>query len=78
MDKLQSALKYARLGYSVLPMKGKHPLIKFAGRPALTTDQIKEYWTKYPTANIALRTTSFFVVDIDTKKSTWQGRDEVH
>lgn len=73
MDKLQSALKYARLGYSVLPMKGKHPLIKFAGRPALTTDQIKEYWTKYPTANIALRTTSFFVVDIDTKKA--HGKD---
>ncbi|MQB89677.1 DNA primase [Lactobacillus reuteri] len=73
MDKLQSALRYAKLGYSVLPMNGKHPLIKFADRPALTTDQIKEYWTKYPTANIALRTTSFFVVDIDTKKA--HGKD---
>ena len=50
-----------------------HPLIKFADRPALTTDQIKEYWTKYPTANIALRTTSFFVVNIDTKKA--HGKD---
>lgn len=50
-----------------------HPLIKFADRPALTTDQIKEYWTKYSTANIALRTTSFLVVDIDTKKA--HGKD---
>lgn len=73
MSKLQSAIRYAKLGYSVLPMNGKHPLIKFAGRPALTTDQIKEYWTKYPTANIALRTTSFFVVDIDTKQA--HGKD---
>lgn len=73
MDKLQSALKYARLGYSVLPMNGKHPLIKFADRPALTTDQIKKCWSKYPKANIALRTTNFFVVDIDTKKA--HGKD---
>ena len=73
MSKLQSAIRYAKLGYSVLPMNGKHPLIKFAGRPALTTDQIKEYWTKYPTANIALRTTSFFVVDIDMKQA--HGKD---
>ena len=73
MSKLQSAIRYAKLGYSVLPMNGKHPLIKFADRPALTTDQIKEYWTKYPTANIALRTTSFFVVDIDTKQA--HGKD---
>lgn len=69
MDKLRSALKYARLGYSVLPMDGKHPLIKFAGRPALTTDQIKKCWSKYPDANIALRTVDFFVVDIDTKQA---------
>lgn len=73
MSKLQSAIRYAKLGYSVLPMNGKHPLIKFADRPVLTTDQIKEYWTKYPTANIALRTTSFFVVDIDTKQA--HGKD---
>ena len=73
MDKLQSALKYARLGYSVLPMKGKHPLIKFANRPALTADQIKKYWSKYPNANVALRTTNFFVVDIDTKQA--HGKD---
>lgn len=55
-----------------------HPLIKFADRPALTTDQIKEYWTKYLTANIALRTTSFFRGGYWYEKSTWQGRNEVH
>ena len=73
MDKLQSALKYARFGYSVLPMNGKHPLIKFADRPALTTDQIEKCWSKYPNANVALRTTDFFVVDIDTKQA--HGKD---
>lgn len=73
MDKLQSALRYAKLGYSVLPMNGKHPLIKFADHPALTADQIKKYWSKHPNANIALRTTNFFVVDIDTKQA--HGKD---
>lgn len=73
MDKLKSAIKYAKLGYSVLPMNGKHPLIKFANRPALSIEQIKEFWGHHPTANIALRTTNFFVVDIDTKQA--HGKD---
>lgn len=73
MNKLQSAIKYAKLGYSVLPMNGKHPLIKFADHPPLTNDQIVKCWTKHPTANVALRTTNFFVVDIDTKQA--HGKD---
>lgn len=69
MNKLSAAIKYAELGFSVLPMNGKQPLIKFANRPPLTVDQIKYYWGKWPNANIALRTIDFFVVDIDTKKA---------
>lgn len=69
MNKLQSAIKYANSGYSVLPINGKHPLIKFADRPSLTIDQINYYWGKYPNTNIAIRTTDFFVLDIDTKKA---------
>lgn len=72
MDKLKSAIEYARLGFSVLPMKGKQPLIKFANQPPLTVKQIKNYWSKWPNANIALRTNKFFVVDIDTKQAHGQ------
>lgn len=67
MNKLQSAIKYANSGYSVLPMNGKRPLIKFKNHPPLSADQIKHYWNKWPNANVALRTVDFFVVDIDTK-----------
>ena len=73
MNKLESALHYAQLGYSVLPMNGKQPLIKFANTPPLTVEQINHYWHKYPNANIALRTVGFFVVDVDTKQA--HGKD---
>lgn len=73
MNKLESALHYAQLGYSVLPMNGKQPLIKFANTPPLTVEQVKYYWSKYPDANIALRTVDFFVVDVDTKQA--HGKD---
>lgn len=68
MNKLNSAIAYAKHGYYVLPMHGKQPLIKFANHPPLTVDQIKHYWSKWTDANVALRTVSFFVVDIDTKQ----------
>lgn len=66
-DKLTTAIEYANKGFSVLPMDGKQPLIKFANQPPLTVKQIKNYWSKWPEANIALRTVDFFVLDIDTK-----------
>ena len=59
------AVMYAKAGLSVLPMIGKKPMIKFADQPALTVDQIKSYWGDHPYAQLALRTTNFFVVDID-------------
>jgi hypothetical protein len=59
------AVKYAKAGFSVLPMIGKKPMIKFADQPALTVDQIQSYWRSHPYAQLALRTTNFFVVDID-------------
>lgn len=61
-------MEYAKAGYYVLPMRGKQPLIKFKNHPALTIDQIKNYWSRWTDANIALRTVDFFVVDIDTKQ----------
>lgn len=59
------AVAYAKAGLSVLPMDGKTPIIKFADRPPLTEEEIRELWKKYPTANIALKTNKFFVVDVD-------------
>ena len=59
------ALAYQAKGLSVLPIAGKHPLIKFADRDPLTADEIKAIWQKHPFAQIALRTDKFFVVDID-------------
>lgn len=59
------AVQYAERGFSVIPTVEKRPLIKFADRPALTSDEIKEFWDKHPYANIALKTEKFFVVDVD-------------
>ncbi|MEX2784466.1 bifunctional DNA primase/polymerase [Streptococcus sp. H49] len=61
------ALQYQKLGFAVVPInpKNKMPLIEFADKPAMTADEIKKVWTSWPNANIALRTTNFFVIDID-------------
>lgn len=65
MKMVDWALKYEELGFSVIPMREKRPLISFADKPPLTKSEIKKYWREYPNANIAVRTTNFFVVDID-------------
>lgn len=64
MSMLDWALRYCDLGYSVIPMNEKKPYVKFADQ-TFTRDEVIELWTKYPNANIALRTTDFLVVDID-------------
>lgn len=67
------AVKYAERGLSVLPMLNKQPLITFANKPALTPDEIRQIWKKFPYAQIAVRTVSLFIVDIDTKEA--HGKD---
>ncbi|MDN5955729.1 MAG: bifunctional DNA primase/polymerase [Lactobacillus sp.] len=60
------ALSYAEHGFSVIPIgSNKRPLIKFANKPPLTNTEIRDVWKKYPTANIALKTDKFFVIDVD-------------
>ena len=60
------AVNYAEHGFSVIPIgSNKQPLIKFANRPALTPEEIRKIWKKYPLANIALKTENFFVIDVD-------------
>ena len=69
---LDAALHYASRGFYVLPIAAgaKNPAIKFKNQPPLTTDEIKELWTKNPNYNIALRTVNHFVIDVDSVKHT--------
>ena len=66
------ALLYQQKGFSVIPISPttKRPLIEFADKPPLDADGINEVWNQYPNANIALRTTNFFVIDIDKHGQT--------
>ena len=60
------AISYATHGFSVIPIgSNKRPLIKFADKPPLSSDEIKQIWQRYPLANIALKTDKFFVIDVD-------------
>lgn len=61
------ALQYQKLGFSVVPInpKNKMPLIDFADTPPMSAEAIENFWNGYPNANIAVRTTNFFVIDID-------------
>jgi Bifunctional DNA primase/polymerase, N-terminal len=66
------ALEYARRGIPVLPLSGKLPRIpKRAGgngvHDATTSlDQIREWWQRWPNANIGLRCgIRFDVIDVD-------------
>lgn len=64
---MEYALQYQKLGFSVIPInpRNKMPLIEFAGKPAMSEEDIKRVWEEHPNANIAFKTTNFFVIDID-------------
>ena len=61
------AINYQRMGYSVIPISknGKTPLISFADKPPMTENDIRMVWRDNPDANIALKTDTFFVIDVD-------------
>ena len=67
MEMVDYAINYQKMGYSVIPISknGKTPLIAFADRPKLTENDIRRIWRDNPDANIALRTDTFFVIDVD-------------
>ncbi len=69
------ALAYALRGWPVMPLRSgtKRPLVG-AGNKGMTLDpeRIKELWTRYPDANIAMATGSqsgIVVVDLDIREA---------
>ena len=60
------ALHYQKLGYSVIPIdkKSKREITKFKDK-IFSENEIRRFWHEQPDANIAWRTTDFFVIDID-------------
>lgn len=67
MQMVDYALHYQRNGFSVIPISpdSKKPLVSFADKPPADEIAIKRWWRDYPNANIAIRTDSFFVIDVD-------------
>ena len=72
---LKAALRYHKLGFSVIPCKSdKRPIVKWEPyqRQRADKQQITEWWTKYPYANIAIVTgevSGVDVVDCDTEEA---------
>lgn len=67
MGMKKAALAYQKKGFSVIPINpsNKQPMIKFADKPAMTAQEIEDFWNQYPDSNIAVRTDKFFVIDVD-------------
>jgi putative DNA primase/helicase len=70
-DLLAAALSFASDGLPVFPCepRGKHPLVKCGFKSATReTEQIRQWWAKWPKANIAIPTgavSGFVALDID-------------
>ena len=67
MGMKEHALAYQKKGFSVIHISpsNKQQMIKFADKPAMTAQEIEDFWSQYPDSNIAVRTDKFFVIDID-------------
>ncbi len=65
---LDFALAYAKAGYRVLPVRGKIPMTEHGAHDACKDEStIRQWWTKYPDANIGLTLDGLVVVDIDPR-----------
>ena len=66
---LDAALEYIAAGFSVFPVSvDKKPLTAHGLKDATQTQQgVREYWTKWPDAGIAIPTDGLIVLDFDKK-----------
>src|SRR5262245_9841604 len=82
-DFLRAALFYAKnLGWPVFPVKpkSKKPPLTSNGCLDATTDekQIREWWKKWPEANVAVRTgIEFWALDVDPKHGGEESRERL-
>ena len=76
---LETALKYAERGFSIIPIRpDKKPYIKWEEyqRRRATSEEIKSWWNKWPGAMIGIvtgRISGIVVIDIDTE----EGREAI-
>jgi hypothetical protein len=78
---LHAAIRYAELGYEVLPVVAgaKNPLTEHGVRDAtFDTKTIESWWTRWPNANIGVSAAGLVIIDIDSKGDARWPEDEEH
>ena len=76
---LHAAIRYAELGYEVLPVVAgaKNPLTEHGVRDAtLDTKTIESWWLRWPNANIGVSAAGLVIIDIDSKDDVRWPEDE--
>ena len=79
MNTLQAALDLAELGYPVFPCvpNSKAPAVAGGFKSATTdTGLIREWWSTWPDANLAIATAGLLVLDIDGDDNPWPPIEE--
>lgn len=71
---LEQALKYLDYGWSVIPLKGKKPRIKWKKyqKTKPSRSRVRKWWDRWPEANIGVvtgRVSGIIVVDIDKESA---------
>jgi hypothetical protein len=68
---LMGALGYADCGWFVHPVRGKRPYLnEWQKQASVDAYQLKEWWVRYPNANVAIVTglvSKLLVLDVDNK-----------
>ncbi len=76
---MEAGLSYIAHGFNVFPVKpDKKPLTAHGLKDATQTQAgVREYWTRWPEAGIALGTDGFIVLDFDTKNGGLENKSAI-